>query len=160
MTQNTFPPADEYGSIPARWIDPDAQYESGNPIKIFLAEDDDDLRSTLAESLRLEGYEVCEARTADALGDMLASDWTFLRRNDSTLIICDVRMPGRSGVELLQQLRTTGWRTPVLLMTAYGSRELNDESSQLGVSMVLNKPFAEAVFIEAVRLLSTPSTLS
>lgn len=159
MTQNIFPPAEEYGSIPTRWDD-DTQYDWGSSIKIFLAEDDDDLRTTLAESLRLEGYQVCEARNGEALGDILASDWRFLRHDDSTMIVCDVCMPGRSGVELLQQLRLTGWRTPVLLMTAYGSRDLNDEATQLGVSMVLNKPFSEAVFLQAVRLLSTPSSIS
>lgn len=142
------------------WDDHGSLYRWDRPFKVFLAEDDEGLRESLAEVLRLEGHEVAQAADGETLGELLASDARFLLANHSTMIVSDVRLPGKSGVELLRHLRASRWRTPVLLMTAFGTRELSEEVKALGESFVLHKPFSRDVFIELVRLFCTHRSLS
>jgi two-component system, response regulator, stage 0 sporulation protein F len=122
-----------------------AEYQKGlrrDPPRILLAEDDDDLRTLIGSSLRMDGYQVIEARDGGELLDMIA-DWLVYKwpEDPVDLILSDVRMPGYSGMEVLSGLRKAHWDTPVVLITAHGNMKLRTEASRLGASAVLGKPF-------------------
>ena len=95
--------------------------------RILIADDDDSLRSTLRELLVDEGYEVNEAESGETVLASL-SNGASERPN---LVIMDVRMPGKSGLDVLRELRTSlGTQLPVLVMTAFGSSKRNAASSK------------------------------
>ncbi|MCC3160670.1 substrate-binding domain-containing protein [Hymenobacter sp. 15J16-1T3B] len=71
------------------------------------------------------------------------------------LVVCDVMMPGLSGLQVVQQLRAD-WRTshiPVILLTARGAAEQQVEGVQAGADVYLTKPFNPAFLLESVRTL-------
>jgi CheY-like chemotaxis protein len=57
------------------------------------------------------------------------------------LIVSDVRMPGMSGLRVVEAIRRWGLRMPIILITAFGSEETLNEAFQLGATAVLSKPF-------------------
>lgn len=110
--------------------------------RVLLADDDRELRGLLAAALRKDCYDVTEARDGRELLQCLATD--RLRGNDSPafdLVISDIRMPGRSGIEVLAGLRMTDWATPFILTTAFGTEETHEEARRLGAVAVFDKPF-------------------
>lgn len=110
------------------------------PIRVLLAEDDTEMRRLLVSTLLRERCEVIEARNGLQLWEQLehtARD----REHELDLIISDVRMPGRSGLDVLRVLRRTDRTTPVILITGFGDPDTHAEAYQLGVLAVFNKPF-------------------
>jgi CheY-like chemotaxis protein len=125
-----------------------ATRNSGAPVelkrpRILLAEDDPNLRAFLTLLLTTDGYEVIEVSDGGKLGEYIAGH--FLRYGDSPLpvdlIVTDVRMPGLTGLDILQELRRVGSSTPVILMTAFGSDEIHARARRLGAAATLDKPF-------------------
>jgi two-component system, NtrC family, response regulator AtoC len=106
--------------------------------RILIADDDTDLRTTLRELLSDEGYDVNEAESGEAVLTALnngASD-------RPSLVIMDVRMPGKSGIDVLRELRgSLGSQLPVLVMTAFGGSNVAIEAIQLGAYDYITKPF-------------------
>ena len=112
------------------------------PTRLLLAEDDPDLRKVLAMALRREGYEVAEARDGNHLRTYLGALLYHKNQADPVdLIITDVRMPGPSGMEVLEWLRGVVWSIPVIVVTSFGDPELHVEARRLGALAVLDKPF-------------------
>ena len=81
---------------------------------VLVVDDDAAMRAMLAELLRDEGYAVSEAASVD-VALQLASEQEF------DAVLSDIKMPGRSGLELLGEMRQLRPATPVVLMTAFGS---------------------------------------
>jgi FixJ family two-component response regulator len=69
---------------------------------------------------------------------------------ETTCLITDVRMPGLSGLELQEALRSQGHRTPVILMTAYPNESRRNRAIDGGAVGFLSKPFDEASLIECL----------
>ena len=108
--------------------------------RIFVADDDADMRAFLAEQLRADGHEVSELRDGLQLLERLREVRGSPPRWPDA-IVSDVRMPGHSGLEMLAALRREGWTTPVVLITAFGDRWVHDQARQFGAAAVLDKPF-------------------
>jgi DNA-binding response OmpR family regulator len=108
--------------------------------RILLVEDDREMRVLLARHLRRHGYEVVEAWDGTAallrLGDAICR----CGRCGFDAIVSDVRMPGHSGLELVEELRKCDWLMPVVLITAFATNAMYDEARRLGAHM-LDKPF-------------------
>jgi CheY-like chemotaxis protein len=108
--------------------------------RILVAEDDETTREVLVAALVDEGHEVAAVASG---GEFMA--WlegvarSPVRAPD--LIALDVCLPGRSGIELLEQLRRDGWTTPVVLMTGFASRNLCARAEGAGGVAVIEKPF-------------------
>jgi DNA-binding response OmpR family regulator len=112
------------------------------PRRILLAEDDKEMRHLLASVLSRDGWQVIEAQDGCELLQYIGS--LLLRSRDAIaldLVISDVRMPGRSGLDVLAGLRRADWATPFILITAFGSDELHREARRLGAAAVFDKPF-------------------
>ena len=125
-------------------MDPDEGSTSAAPrlTHVLLAEDDEELRRFLSEVLQKKGYRVTEAQSGDDLLDRL---WERSRREGKfDLIVSDVRMPGFTGLEVLDGLRDecdpSIGDTPVIFITAFGDSEVHAEADRLG-AIVFDKPF-------------------
>jgi len=76
--------------------------------------------------------------------------WTALMEEDVDLVISDIRMPMKNGLDTLNVVRVAGIRVPFLLITGFGSDEVRASASELGAE-VLDKPFAAADLLSRVR---------
>jgi two-component system response regulator CpxR len=102
--------------------------------RLLIIDDDVRLTEMLTEYLAAEGIELHSASTGSTgLRDAL--------RNDYDLIILDVMLPGLSGFELLRQLRESGSRVPVLMLTARGDDVDRIVGLEMGADDYLSKPF-------------------
>ena len=108
-------------------------------VRVLVAEDDADMRSLVAATLRTDGYDVDEALDG---GDALMSITTsrIPGHADYDLVVSDVRMPVMTGVELATRLKRMGYETPVLLMSAFADAALHEQARKLGLGMLV-KPF-------------------
>ena len=106
-----------------------------SPLRVLLAEDDDDLRTELARVLADDGAVVVEARDGAEAAERLADGAIF------DAIVTDVRMPGKTGLELLRELRAKGVRTPAIVMTGFGDGLWASQGLGLEGAFVFAKPF-------------------
>jgi len=107
----------------------------GTKGRILVVDDEIDIRESLETLLDLEGYSVELAVDA---GDA----WRKLEKNSSyDLILLDLMMPDRSGMDLLQDIRLKGIDIPVILMTAYGSIEVAVRALKHGANDYFPKPW-------------------
>ena len=122
--------------------------------QILIVEDENATAWALAESLREEGYETRHAASAE---DALAA----VRAHGTDLVITDLRLPGMNGAQLARRLRSGRRRVPVIVVTAYGSRETLEELRAAGVHAVFPKPFRVDQIRRSVReALETPARTS
>lgn len=101
---------------------------------IYIVEDDDGVRDSTRVLLEVLGFAVKDF--ADAESFLQATEG-----RDADCLIVDLNLPGISGLDLLELLRTRGVRTPAIMMTANG-RKLAARSARAGVVAVLRKPAA------------------
>jgi two-component system alkaline phosphatase synthesis response regulator PhoP len=104
------------------------------PERLLIVEDDTSLREGLALNFRLRGFPVVTAADGDE-GLLKAFD----ARPD--LIVLDLMLPGCSGLEILDELRSRGERVPVLVLSARGSTAEKVQGLQGGADDYLAKPF-------------------
>jgi two-component system, OmpR family, copper resistance phosphate regulon response regulator CusR len=115
-------------------------------VRILFVEDEIKVGNAVSEGLRAEGYEVTWAQTGEE-GFFHASSQGF------DLIVLDVMLPGRDGIEVLQTLRKQGSKTPVLLLTAKDAIEDRVLGLDAGADDYLVKPFAFAELTARLRAL-------
>jgi DNA-binding response OmpR family regulator len=121
--------------------------------RIALAEDDRQMRSLVAESLRADGHTVIELVDGAQLLVRLARQYR-LRDPEETidLVVSDIRMPILTGLSILKGLRDARCETPVVLMTAFADSPDRQAALDLG-AVVFDKPFKMADLRSAVRAL-------
>ena len=115
-------------------------------LRVLIAEDENRIADFVAQGLRERGYAVDVASTGEE-----ALDWTRVARFD--LIILDIMLPVRDGIEVCLTLREKGIRTPVLMLTARDSVEDRVRGLDSGADDYLVKPFAFAELVARVRAL-------
>jgi CheY-like chemotaxis protein len=114
--------------------------------RILLAEDHGETRALLASTLRALGYEVVEAASGYELLGAISEAWLRpLPTRFPDLVITDIRMPGPSGLRVIEGLRKSYWSIPVIVITAFGDAETHAEAHRLGAHAVIDKPFDPAV---------------
>ncbi len=124
---------------------------------VLIAEDDDDLRTTLAEIVEGEGHCVVECKTGHAVVSHVAE--TLLRPLNVppvSLIITDVFLPGVTGLEAVARLRRCTVKTPVIVVTGNDSMRVRHHADAVGAAAFLVKPFgSEEIRQWLSRLLSS-----
>jgi DNA-binding response OmpR family regulator len=115
-------------------------------MQILVVEDEPKVGQALREGLEAEGYEVTLAQTGEE-GFFHANTRAF------DLILLDVMLPGRDGIEVLVTLRKQGAKTPVLLLTAKDAIEDRVLGLDSGADDYLVKPFAFAELSARIRAL-------
>ena len=122
-------------------------------MRILVAEDDTALRSVLDRGLRENGY------TVDAVADGDAAD-LFLRTYDYEVAVVDWRMPGLSGIEVIERARRRGAGLPVLMLTARDSTADRIYGLNGGADDYLVKPFEFGELLARLRALQRRPALS
>ena len=112
--------------------------------RILIVDDDDALRDSLQLVLATEGYQVSAAADGTAA---LAQ----IEASPIDVVLCDLRMPGLDGLELIPQLLRRAPGSTVILMSAYGTADLAIEAMQLGAYDYLAKPFEPSEALLAIR---------
>jgi two-component system response regulator RegA len=105
---------------------------SDNP-SMLVVDDDEVLRERLAKALRGRGYDV---RTAGDADEAIA----HAREESPELAVVDLKMPGRSGLELVKELKALDESTRVVVLTGYGSIATALEAVRMGATHYLQKP--------------------
>ena len=116
-------------------------------MRVLIIEDDGKVAGAVGTGLRAEGYEVVVARTGED-GYFRATTEPF------DLIVLDIGLPGRSGLEILGGLRGRGMTVPVLLLTARDTVEDRVLGLDTGADDYLVKPFAFAELLARLRALT------
>jgi DNA-binding response OmpR family regulator len=102
--------------------------------RILIAEDEERLAAFLEKGLRASGY------ATTVVGD--GTEATILARDeDFDLVILDLGLPGKDGMEVLRELRTSGHRLPVIVLTARGDPDDRVEGLEAGADDYVGKPF-------------------
>jgi DNA-binding NarL/FixJ family response regulator len=105
-------------------------------IKVLIIDDDDAFRRSTARILARHGYLCIEASSGDEALDVLDVD------KDVTLVLCDVTMPGTSGIELLAELFSRFPDVAVVMITGLDDPRVASEAFDLGALAYVTKPFA------------------
>jgi two-component system C4-dicarboxylate transport response regulator DctD len=103
--------------------------------KVFLVDDDKDLRDATRQWLELSGYEV------DAFSDAPAA-LASLKADMDVVIVTDVKMPQMDGMAFLQRLTALDRDLPVVLISAHGDVQMAVEAMRQGAYDFIEKPFA------------------
>ena len=111
--------------------------------RILLCEDEPGLRLAVSDRLRAEGYAV-ETATDGNEGLQRATRESF------DLLVLDVMMPGRSGFDVVREVRQQGLQVPILMLTARGEVVDRVVGLKLGADDYLTKPFAMAELVARV----------
>jgi len=115
-------------------------------VRVLVVEDERKLAQVLVSALEAEHYDVVAAPTGDD-GFFRASAEAF------DLVILDLMLPGRNGLEILQTLRQRRLQTPVLILTARDGVEDRVLGLDLGADDYLVKPFALPELLARIRAL-------
>src|SRR3954453_11649367 len=115
-------------------------------VRVLIVEDERKLAQVLSSALQAEHYDVVVAPTGED---------GFFRANAEVfdLVVLDLMLPGRSGLEILQTLRQRHIDTPVLILTARDGVEDRVLGLDLGADDYLVKPFALPELLARIRAL-------
>lgn len=111
--------------------------------KILVVDDEKVARKSLADILRLEGYDVAEVETG-------AKALETLEDEDVDLMLLDIRMPGMDGIEVMQKASELSPDTEIIMLTAHGSMESAVESLRFGAHDYLIKPSSPQEILSSV----------
>jgi two-component system response regulator MprA len=115
-------------------------------LTILVVDDDAALRRALRRVLAASGFEVAEAASGmEALAE--------LRSRSFDLVVLDVMMPGRDGIEVCEQIRAQGEGLPVLMLTARDAVRDRVVGLEAGADDYLVKPFANEELVARIRAL-------
>jgi two-component system, NtrC family, nitrogen regulation response regulator GlnG len=114
------------------------------PLNVWLVDDDASIRWVLERALRSGGM-------APTAFDQADTALAALRRDRPDVLITDIRMPGRSGLELLTQIRASQPELPVIVMTAHSDLDSAVAAYQGGAFEYLPKPFDIDQAVDLVR---------
>ncbi|HUS55579.1 MAG TPA: response regulator [Thermohalobaculum sp.] len=109
---------------------------------VHVIDDDEAVRESLEALLRASGFET----------ETYSSAEDFLNRTPSHhgCLLLDIKMPGMSGLDLLQHLIDKGRRSSAIVLTANPDERLRQRAHQLGVAAFLTKPVTEPDLLSAI----------
>ncbi|HEV2365569.1 MAG TPA: response regulator FixJ [Caulobacteraceae bacterium] len=110
---------------------------------VHVIDDDADVRASLAFLLETADTPVQTYESAAAFLDIAPEA--------SGCVVTDVRMPGMTGLELVEQLKARGIELPVIVITGHGDIALAVEAMKAGVVDFLEKPFDDEALLGAIR---------
>ena len=114
--------------------------------KIVVVEDEPNITEAISFILRRDGWEVATHANGETAAEAV-------RAATPDAVVLDVMLPGRSGYEILQDLRADPAfaALPVLVLTARGQKKDRDLADRLGATRFMTKPFSNAEMLKALR---------
>ena len=110
---------------------------------ISVVDDDESVRESLPDLLRVFGYDV---RTFASAEEYLDSGFM----DETGCLILDIAMPGMTGPELQEELKLRGRRTPIIFITAHSDDATRPRLMNNGAVECLSKPFSEKALMSAL----------
>ncbi len=103
--------------------------------QLLLVDDDPNTLASLSRAFRMAGHEATVCDNASRAAELL-------RTESFDLILSDVVMPGKSGLELLEDLKKAGVKTPIILISGQANIEMAVKATKLGALDFLEKPLS------------------
>ena len=113
-------------------------------LRVLIADDEEGVRESLSLILSAD-HEILSVPDGDQAMEAINRQGPF------DLILLDIKMPKRDGLDVLRQVKAKGLSTPIVMLTAYQSVELAKEAVKLGASDYVTKPFNREHVLSAVR---------
>jgi len=110
---------------------------------IVVVDNDPTMRASLESLLHAGGYDVEAHASAE---DFLESG----RLSSTACLLLDVRMPGMTGLELLEHLDHVGAKIPIVFMTGDSARKVRSKATSASVVEFLEKPFSDEALFDAI----------
>ena len=102
-------------------------------LQLLVVEDEPAIRQVVSAALRKAGHSVEQAADGETA-------MTRLAQGDMDIVLCDIKLPGLSGIELLRQARTSGIDSAFIMMTAFASVDTAIEAIKAGAADYMIKP--------------------
>ena len=119
--------------------------------RVLVIEDEQKMADLIKRGLEEEGMSI------EIAGDGEAG-LAAIRDGEFELVILDLGLPGRNGLEIAREIRAAGRRIPILILTAQDSTEMKVKGLDLGADDYLTKPFAFAELLARLRALQRRSS--
>lgn len=110
---------------------------------VYVVDDEEEIRLSLGALLRLWGLSVYAFSSAEEF-------WVAYRDSWSGILMVDLRLPGQSGIELLEELKRKGSSLPAFLITGHGDEDIFRQAIASGAAGSLSKPFHTSQLKEAL----------
>src|SRR5712671_5037544 len=115
-----------------------------NP-SVLVIDDDPEFRDSVARLLRTIRL---KTRQFSSVSDFLKAD----PPDGPTCLVLDVRLPGRSGLELQRDLAAANWDTPIIFITGHGDIPMTVQAMKGGAIDFLTKPFRDQDLLDAIAI--------
>ena len=102
--------------------------------RVLIVDDEEGIRFMLESKFTRNGYDVSVAANGLHAMQVVRAQSNF------DLIVCDLKMPGQSGLEFFKSIRELGHNIPFLIITGYPQKPLLTDASKLGLKTILLKP--------------------
>jgi two-component system KDP operon response regulator KdpE len=112
--------------------------------RILVVDDESQIRRVMRTTLTAQGYEVSEATNGDEA-------IRLVRSSDYDLVLLDVNMPGKSGIETCRELRAMGSNPAIIMVTVRDSEADKVEALDAGADGYITKPFGISELLARVR---------
>jgi FixJ family two-component response regulator len=111
---------------------------------ISVVDDDESIRRTMTLLIQSFGF---QAAVFDSAESLLKSR----QLHETSCLIVDVQMPGMNGLQLQRHLASSGYKIPIVFITAYDNKESRQQAMQAGAVAFLSKPFDDELLLETIR---------
>ena len=111
---------------------------------ILIVDDDKDMKLILSDILEIEGYRVSIAGDGNSAIKVITN-------NSPELILLDVRLPGMSGLQLLDKIKEINKKTIVIMLTGYGDIKEAVIAIKLGAFDYITKPFTQEELVSNIK---------
>ena len=118
-----------------------------NTSHILVADDDENLRTTLAEQLRAENYEV----TVVSGGEEAIK---IIQKEQIDVAVLDIKMPKVDGFQVLQLIRKSFPHIKAIMLTAYADMKNIQKCKELGADDVIQKPYDLGDLFDSIRFVT------
>ena len=103
--------------------------------RILVVDDEPIVRESIRDWLEDAGYQVATAESGEEALEMIETQ-------DFSVVVLDIRLPGRTGIKVLKEIKAQKPQIKSIVITAYPSAEMADEAMKLGAVDYLIKPIA------------------
>src|SRR5882757_1146239 len=112
---------------------------------VFVIDDDPDLRASVGRLLRSLGL---DARPFASVSDFLTCD----PPDGPSCLVLDVRLPGRSGLDLQRELTAAKKELPIIFVTGHGDIPMTVQAMKSGAIEFLTKPYRDQALVDAIEV--------
>lgn len=120
---------------------PPLTMELPDPVRVLVADDDPEMRALITSVLERMGYQVVQFRDGSQARHYVRGLANGLIRVMPEVLVTDHRMPGCTGLEVVEAMRGHGLHIPAILISGFSDPWLHERTASLGAALVLDKPF-------------------